>query len=117
MYRRTKTQKKDKENIFQNIKSCWSLNLSWLYSNNWKKIEDQFEMCFSQNTKVLKDKLINNINTYSDNIIKYYDECFNLFEGIEKDFGLQNLFPTEHEKIVNFKDYFSSKINNYSRKK
>ena len=112
-----KLNKKDKENIFQNIKSYWSLNLSWLYSNNWKKIEDQFEMCFSQNTKVLKDKLINNINTYSDNIIKYYDECFNLFEGIEKDFELQNLFPTEHEKIVNFKDYFSSKINNYSSKK
>ena len=103
----------NENNLKQTLFSSLIRNLSWLFSNNWKEIQDQFEECFNEQTKNLKDNLIKCINNYSENIENHYKECVKYFENIEK---YLDIHPLEKD-ITKFEDYLSKKIDSINNTK
>ena len=103
-----------KKQIVEFIKS----NISWLYSNKWRNLQDDFQQCFYQKTKDLKSKLVEVIKEYSKNIKDHYEQCKKLFKEIEYDLVKFNLdFSELSQNIDDFEDVFTEKIDNYNHKK
>ena len=88
------------ENIENSLKDQKSNIKNSLLKKNWKDIQKNFEETFKKETTNLETELLSNLNSLSDIIQKYLDQCYN---------HLDNFYskPIERKSLL-FKNYISN---------
>ena len=88
------------ENIENSLKDQKSNIKNSLKKKNWKDIQKNFEETFKKETTNLETELLSNLNSFSDIIQKYLDQCYNHLDNFYSE-------PIERKNLL-FKNYISN---------
>ena len=93
---------KCKDSLIESLNNKKNNIVKDLKSQKWKKIQESFENTFTEKTKILREELLNCLNTCSSEVKDHYDECYNLLNKF--------LVNKQSPKELLFKDYVSNNL-------
>ena len=99
--------------------------INWLYSNDWKIIQDKIKIIFQKEINNFKDLFKKGVYNYSEIFDKYYEKIKNIYNHYTSIF--YKIFGEQHKKdlenIYNkinykkFKDYIEKSFDEFNNKK